>query len=144
MKVFLTRSFCLLLSHYVLSHGFTSVYYLGLRSATRRQKCLTVGSDGRYNGRAIRIRSIEQETSTASVTVHHMEQKQAKLRKCGEPCSLLLLLFSTYALQASRLIVRSGSDVPTFATNRLHACHYARAPSGGRLNCEREMSENFA
>jgi hypothetical protein len=37
-----------------------------------------------------------------------------------------LLLFSTYALQPSRLIVRSGLDVPTFATRRLHAW----APSG--------------
>jgi hypothetical protein len=36
--------------------------------------------------------------------------------------------------------VRSGLDVPTFATRRLHA----RAPSGGRWNCGREMSENFA
>jgi hypothetical protein len=49
-----------------------------------------------------------------------------------------------YALQPSRLIVRSGLDVPTFATRRLHACHYARAPSGGRWNCGREMSGNFA
>jgi hypothetical protein len=32
-----------------------------------------------------------------------------------------LLLFSTYALQPSRRIVRSGLDVPTFATRRLHA-----------------------
>jgi len=29
--------------------------------------------------------------------------------------------FSTYALQSSRLIVRSGLDVPTFTTRRLHA-----------------------
>jgi hypothetical protein len=28
--------------------------------------------------------------------------------------------------------VRSELDVPTFATRRLHACHHARAPSGGR------------
>jgi len=55
-----------------------------------------------------------------------------------------LLLFSTYALQPSKLIVRSGLDVPTFAARRLHACHHARAPSGGRWNCGREMSENFA
>ena len=39
--------------------------------------------------------------------------------------------------------MRSGLDVPTFATRRLHACHHARAPSGGRWNCGREMSENF-
>ena len=49
-----------------------------------------------------------------------------------------------YALQPLRLIVRSGLDVPTFATRRLHACHNARAPSGGRWNCGREMSEDFA
>jgi hypothetical protein len=55
-----------------------------------------------------------------------------------------ILLFSIYALQPSRLIVRSGLDVPTFATRRLHACHHARAPSGGRWNCGREISGNFA
>jgi hypothetical protein len=40
-----------------------------------------------------------------------------------------------YALQPFflRLIVRSGSDVSTFATRRLHACHHARAPSGGTV-----------
>jgi len=38
---------------------------------------------------------------------------------------------------------RSWLDVPTFATRRLHACHHARAPSGGRWNCGREMSGNF-
>jgi len=41
---------------------------------------------------------------------------------------------STYALQPLRLIVRSGLDVPTFAIRRLHACHQARAPSGGSWN----------
>jgi hypothetical protein len=56
----------------------------------------------------------------------------------------ILLLFSTYALQPSRLIVRSGLDVLTFATRRLHACHHARAPSGGRWNCGQELSSNFA
>jgi hypothetical protein len=46
-----------------------------------------------------------------------------------------ILLFLTYALQPSRLIVRSGLDVPTFATRRLHACHqkslkFRRLPPG--------------
>jgi hypothetical protein len=45
---------------------------------------------------------------------------------------------------ALRLIVRSWLDVQTFATRRLHAFHQARAPSGGRWNCGREMSGNFA
>jgi len=49
-----------------------------------------------------------------------------------------------YALQPLKLIVRSGLDVPTFATRHLHACHQARAPSSGRWNCGREMSGNFA
>jgi hypothetical protein len=39
--------------------------------------------------------------------------------------------------------VRSGLGVPTFATRRLHACHHARAPSGGRWNCGRELSGKF-
>jgi len=37
-----------------------------------------------------------------------------------------ILLFSTYALQPSRLIVRSGLAVPTFDTRRLHACPLRR------------------
>ena len=60
----------------------------------------------------------------------------------------LTLIFSGYIFSNThcnllRLIVRSGLDVPTFATRRLHACHHARAPSGGRWNCGREMSGNF-
>jgi len=57
---------------------------------------------------------------------------------------IALLFFFNYALQPLRLIVRSWLDVPTFATRRLHVCHHARAPSGGRWNCGREMSCNFA
>ena len=41
------------------------------------------------------------------------------------------------------LIVRAELDVPTFATRRLHACHHATAPSGGRWNCGQEMSGEF-
>ena len=44
---------------------------------------------------------------------------------------------------ALRLIVRSWLDFPTFATRRLHACHHARAPSGGKWNCGRGMSGKF-
>ena len=51
---------------------------------------------------------------------------------------IIIIIFPTYALQPSRLIVRSGLDVPTFATRRLHACHHTRAPSGGRWNCGRK------
>ena len=54
------------------------------------------------------------------------------------------LLFIRLRTATLRLIVRSGLDVLTFATRRLHACHHARAPSGGRWNCGREMSGNFA
>jgi hypothetical protein len=52
-------------------------------------------------------------------------------------------LFMQLGTAAWRLIVRSGLDVPTFATRRPHACHHARAPSGGRWNCGREMSGKF-
>jgi hypothetical protein len=38
------------------------------------------------------------------------------------------ILFFNYALQPLRFIMRSGLDVPTFATRRLHSCHQARAP----------------
>jgi hypothetical protein len=43
----------------------------------------------------------------------------------------------------ARFIVRTGLDVPTFATRRLHACQHTRAPSGGKWNSGREMSGNF-
>jgi len=56
----------------------------------------------------------------------------------------IIIIVLNYALQTLRLIVRSRLDVPTFATRRLQACHYARAPSGRRWNCGREMSGNFA
>jgi len=56
----------------------------------------------------------------------------------------LVCLFSTTHFSLLRLIVRSGLDVQTFATRHPHACHHTRAPSGGRCNCGREMSDNFA
>ena len=56
---------------------------------------------------------------------------------------LYLCLYSTTHCSLLRLIVRSGLDVSTFATRRLHACHHVRTPSGGRWNCGREMSGNF-
>jgi len=53
-------------------------------------------------------------------------------------------LFIQLRTAALRLIVQSWLDIPTFATRRLHACHHARAPYGGRWNCGQEMSGNFA
>jgi hypothetical protein len=77
----------------------------------------------------------------AKITVKYMQLLYVKLVSASGLCLCLIL---NYALQSSRLIVRSGLDVPTFATRRLHACHQARAPGGGRWKCGREMSENFA
>ena len=57
---------------------------------------------------------------------------------------MMIIIVFNYALQSVRLIVRSGLDVPTFATRRLLACDHARARSGGRWNCGREMSGTFA
>jgi len=54
------------------------------------------------------------------------------------------LFFIQLHTAALRLIVQSWLDIPTFATRHLHACHHVRAPSGGRWNCGREMSGNFA
>ena len=55
------------------------------------------------------------------------------------PFTYLLFTYFCFFIQlrtaALRLIVRSWLDVPTFATRRLHACHHARAPSGGRRKC---------
>jgi len=55
-----------------------------------------------------------------------------------------VILFKQLRTTALRLIVQSWLDVPTFATRRLHACHHARAPGGGRWNYGREISGNFA
>ena len=55
--------------------------------------------------------------------------------------SSMLRFFTTHC--SLRLIVRSELDFPTSATGRLHACHHARSPSGGRCNCGREMSREF-
>jgi hypothetical protein len=54
------------------------------------------------------------------------------------------LFFIQLRTAALRLIVRSWLDFPTLGTRRLHACLHATAPSGGRWNCGREMSGNFA
>jgi len=43
------------------------------------------------------------------------------------------IIIFKYALQPLRLIVRSGSDVSTFATRHLHACHNARAHRGEKV-----------
>jgi hypothetical protein len=59
-------------------------------------------------------------------------------------CLEFVCLFEQLRTAALMLIVRSWSDVRTFATGHLHACHHTRAPSSGRWNCGREMSGNFA
>jgi hypothetical protein len=71
----------------------------------------------------------------------------ANVRTCSCKVSVILVilcLFVQLRTSALRLIVRSSLDVPTIATRRLHACHHAGAPSGGRWNYGREMSGNFA
>jgi hypothetical protein len=72
--------------------------------------------------------------------VRKISCSKKNLARYGEKCILFLQL-RTVAL---RLIVRPWLDVPTLATRRLHACHYAMAPSGGRWNFWLEMSGNFA
>jgi len=56
----------------------------------------------------------------------------------------IFFLFIQLRTAALRLTMRSWLDVPTFAIRRPHACHPTRAPSGGRWNCGRETSGNFA
>jgi len=59
-------------------------------------------------------------------------------------CTLQAFMLCFFITHCSlRLIVRSELDVSNFATRRLHAFHHARAPSGRRWNCGREMSGNF-
>jgi hypothetical protein len=53
------------------------------------------------------------------------------------------VLFSTTNCNLLRLIVWSVLGISTFATRCLHTCHHARAPSGGRWNCGREMCGKF-
>ena len=47
--------------------------------------------------------------------------------------------FSNYALQLLKAYCAIWVRLPTFATWRLDACHHARALSGGRWNCGREI-----
>jgi hypothetical protein len=118
----------------------------------------------------IRSLKLHSQLDTVSVQQPHVQQPYTLLCKTrGCECSFRLLMmgrvspetcwasykygiinfetlicyFSTTHCSLLRLIVRSGLDVPTFATRRLDACHHARAPSGGRWNCEREMSGNL-
>ena len=80
------------------------------------------------------------------VIPRHFHPKKKKRKKGKEHTRKRKANFFFVQLRtaALRLIVRSWLDVPTFATRRLHACHHARAPSGGRWNCGREISGNFA
>jgi len=71
-----------------------------------------------------------------------IDLKGRELKLCVVKPIIIIIIFN-YALQPLRLIVRSGLDVPTFATRRLHACRHSREPSGGRWNCGREMSGKF-
>jgi hypothetical protein len=57
-------------------------------------------------------------------------------------CLCFMFIFN-YALQPFKAYCAICVNVPTFATRRLHACHHARAPSGGGWNCGREMSGRF-
>jgi hypothetical protein len=59
------------------------------------------------------------------------------------PVPQVLFLISTMLCSLLRLTVWSGLDVPTSATRHLHACHHTRAPSSGKWNCGREMSDKF-
>ena len=86
---------------------------------------------------------------------HNVQNKEAinsselspfPYRDCKSPHIIrthlsIVMFFTTHC--SLRLIVRYELDVPTSSNRRLHACHHARAPSGGRWNCGREMSENF-
>jgi hypothetical protein len=79
-------------------------------------------------------------TQFTAVSSDHTTPNSMKRRRS----SPIIIITFNYALRPLRLIVRSGLDVPTFATRRPHACHHARRPSGGRWNCRRKMSGNFA
>jgi hypothetical protein len=69
--------------------------------------------------------------------VSNQDQENININK-----RVMLYFLTTHC--SLKLIVRSELDVSTFVTRRLHACHHARAPSGERWNCEREMFGNFA
>ena len=73
-------------------------------------------------------------------------------RSCSDYSLQNILYKMSHASECSQLVhfeasgqfyAVSGLDVRTFATRRLHTCHHARAPSGRRYNCGREMSGNF-
>jgi hypothetical protein len=89
--------------------------------------------------------SFQKQNCSNHILLPHTHITQTLLLHIDTVQSLLdVCLFIQQRTAASRLIVRSGLDVPTFVTRRLHACHHARAPSGGKWKCGREMSGNFA
>jgi len=77
------------------------------------------------------------------ITSGHCTNRRYACLSMKQRCYFLFILFSTTHYSLLRLIVRSGLEVPVFATRRLHACHHTRAPGGGRWNCGREMSGKF-
>ena len=74
---------------------------------------------------------VSESTLPQQVVDIYADDSSSKFLRNGST----IFLFSTTHCSLLRLIVRSGLDVPTFATRRLHACHHARAPSGGRWTC---------
>jgi hypothetical protein len=72
--------------------------------------------------------------------IHTMMHVSINIKKLH---NIYYYYFFNDELQPIRLIVRSGLDFTTFATRRLHACHQARARSGGKWNCGREISGKF-
>ena len=91
---------------------------------------LYIGNDGKTANNYM-LRPLKSPSSGCTFSERELYIIQCMLCSLTTHCSL-------------RLIERSELDVPTFATRRLQACHHARAPSGGRWNCGREMSGNFA
>jgi hypothetical protein len=93
-----------------------------------------------FNGAIINFYTV---TSSWTLILRHI----FNTKNCNSQslvCHISICLFIQLRTAALRLIVWSWLNVPTFATRRLHACHHARAPGGGRWNFGREMSGNFA
>jgi len=85
-----------------------------------------------YGSENFGVRSYGGDTEPSSFAVVHnflVSLANSSFLKRGPLYQVLVIIFQCSFL---RRIVRSGIEVPTFATRRLHACHHARAPSGGR------------
>jgi len=130
------------LTFFGINVGLHKNYRISLLSGTRVEQ-FRLTESLRTSGYPTTAAAFKDTTKETSCTWECCAVGQRRFT--GDQCRWtngILCSFTTHC--SLRLIVRSELKVPTFTTRRLHACRHAKAPSGGRWNCGREISGNFA